>query len=594
MLRFLRICLVCLALPVPLGVTTAFAQTEQAPKGKWDGNIVLEGASNFHLTPESKRSHNLGVVGATVDYSLGGLSLNLSSKLELEHRITGAAGGNIRVADGDTTKKADASVNEKSYISSVSGINLGWYKNPEDRFKAYYNYSFDKSTPDNYNLTTTAVEGSITEFDYTVQTGDHRNGTHKGGASYEHDFITIGAMLSASLDVAFHNNSKYSEWTSGQGKGELDTDPSRYRTTPTSDYSNYVLQVTYSDKRFFDLNNLDVDFSLTYHFKDLSDHQSAANYINEQWQDSTSAREDFNYRTATLTPKARVRYTIGIYKVDLTYSPQYFAYKLSGNSQEGDINKGKISHLVNLTNTFNPWPEHSFILKFAREEDRPDYLQICWFPRSSNTYSNELYVGNTDLQSCITTTGNLIYEYKRKRFNANLNLSCVFQPRKIEQTYNTEEIDGKEYRVYTWVNGGRSTEGNADLSLGWKEGNFDAVVNGHFNIYKGYSMSGSETKSNSYSFSGRAAYTLKTWTFQADAKYSSGVTRTYYSITSLVDANFLITKTFGEHFKVFLEGKDLLDRPVTVKTTSEDETEIRYERHNDYKRLVRIGINYKF
>ena len=144
------------------------------------------------------------------------------------------------------------------------------------------------------------------------------------------------------------------------------------------------------------------------------------------------------------------------------------------------------------------------------------------------------------------------------------------------------------------MNGGRSVEGNADLTLGWQDGNFEAVVNGHFNTYKGYTMSGSETKSNSYSFSGRAAYTLKTWKFQADAKYSSGVTRTYYSITSLVDANFLITKTFGEHFRVFLQGKDLLDRPVTVKTTSEDETEIRYERHNDYKRLVRIGVNYKF
>ena len=182
MLRFLRICLVCLVLPVPLSAATAMAQNghmeiaseqkeekKQAPKGKWEGNVSVEGASNFHLTPKSKRSHNLGGVGATVGYSLGGFSVNLSSKLDLEHRITGAAGGNINIADGDTTKRVDASVNETSYISSVSGINLGWYKKPEDRFKAYYNYSFDKNIPNNYNLATTRIEGSKVEFDAVVR-----------------------------------------------------------------------------------------------------------------------------------------------------------------------------------------------------------------------------------------------------------------------------------------------------------------------------------------------------------------------------------------------------------------------------------------
>jgi len=607
--------LVCLVLWIPLSAQTSEVQVEtdkkeEAPKeekkeekkGKWEGSVSLDAASNFHLTPKNKKTHNIGGVSAQVGYSREGFSFDVASKLSLEHRITGMGGGNITIADGDTTKKVDASVNEDTYLSSVSAVNLSFYKNPEDRFKAFYSYDYEKNVPNNYNLTSTKIEAGQIEFDYSVQTGDHHSGTHYAGASYEHDFASIGATLRVNANMEYYKNSKYSEWQTGNGKGEINLDKTgkeinedkRYRTTPTSDYGDYFVQLSYSDKKLFDVNNLDFDFSVRYRLKNLNDHQSAANYIDMQWRDSTSAREDFRYRTVTITPRTRVRYSVGFYKLDLAYFPEYFAYKLDGNSHKGNVNKGRVAHLVNMTNTFNPWPEHNFILRWTREEERPEYLQICWFPRSSNIYANELYVGNPDIKTSITTTGDLNYNFKNEHFSVNVNLNCIYKPRKIAQTYSTEEYNGKEYRVYTWVNGGHSTEGNAELTLGWKNDKFDTAIGGNFNIYKGYSMSGSETKSNSYSFSGRFAYTLKTWKFQADAEYSSEVTRTYYSVSSLVDGRFIITKTFGDHFRVFLEGKDLFDRPITVKTTSEDETEIRYERHNDYKRLVNLGVTYKF
>jgi len=466
-------------------------------------------------------------------------------------------------------------------------------------FKAYYIFSCSKNTPDNYNLTTIRIDSL--DFDYSNENGSKKSFRHNLGLKYVRQITKTDALLTCSYDAELYSYDEYTEWVTGKAKADLqekeitkNQELSRYRSTPDTRFNNGKFKISYQDKKFVNVEYLDVEFSLNFQYKNLIENRSAANYVNQQWRDSIPARENFHYRTLSIVPLSHVRYNVAFYKLDLTVSPDYFAYKLDGNSQVGHVDRGKIANLFDMTHAFDLSPGHTLSARFSRNDDRPDYLQICWFPRYSSVYADEIYMGNPDLKNSVTTSARLSYDFSYKKFSTQLTVGDVFKPRKIEQTYSNEVIDGKEYRVYTWINGGKSNEVNTSLSLGWNGRILAASLSGRYNYYKGISVSESVTKSSDYSFSSFMALNLKSWRIEANASYQSGMDRTYYSISSIIDGNFKVAKRFGDHLSIYLFGQNLLDHPVTVKTVSEDETEVRYERYLNYKRFLKLGINWSF
>lgn len=600
--------IIALLLSGMLAIAPAFsaaAQEKEAEKkekkGTWSGEANADVRTNFHWTVKKKNSHNLENAGVKVGYKSEKFEIDVSSVFSNEYKIIGQAGGNIRVDGQDTTKKSDSSIKERVDQSSASSLNVAWRPNKKNVFKGYYGFDFSRVLFHNYNVTTTEVLPEIYDFDFANELGGKRSSTHSGSLEYEHSFPKVVGVLDVKFDFDFYCDKEYTVWTTGKVSGDDlslsqidDIEKSRYRSTPFSDHNDGNLRIRYTDEELFGVENLDGEFSMNYIFRNLNDHMRAATFINQEWRDSTSARENFRYRTLSVIPDARVKYKKGIYKLDFRIAPDFFSYRLDGDEQKGKLTRDYIALLVDINASFDPWDGHSFNVRLWRSNDRPSYEQICWFPRFSKIYADEIYVGNPDLKNSITTNAKLSYKYEYKRLSVNFDLTDNYQPRKITGTYNNEIINDKEYRVYTWINGGQSNEIKASVSPRWTGDHLTASLTGQYSYYHGISASGSVTRSSDYSIASSLTYDIKTWTFEGNAKYQSGVTRTYYSMSSIIDGNIKISKTFGKHWTVYIHGSNLLDHPVTVETISEDEKEIRYEKFDDYKRLVILGVSFKF
>lgn len=576
-----------------------------AAQGNWSGEVNADAGSNFHSSPLNRRTHDVGDISAKLGYSSKKFKFDVSGSGSYKHIQTGQSGRDIEISAADTSKSGDVSVKQKTNVKARGGADFFWLPNQYNTFKVYYTFSYDGDTPNNYTLSTGPLGEEHFDYSFSRELGDNYDRTHDAGLSYKRTFDKPGRILSAEAGLVIGQSVTTSEWIKGEGTGDKDgkgvdeekiaaLTGSRYRTTPYSGSRDISASIIFSEPEFAGARNLTLDFSLGYHFKNLEDHSRAATLVGNEWKDSTSYREDFRFRTATLSPALRVRYSTGIYKLDFSYAPEYYAQKLDSEGKVGDINRGTVAHLMNMTNTFTPWQGHLFELAVRRSENRPSYLQICWFPRSGSQYSDELYKGNPELQNSITTFASLKYKYTLKRFSSTLSAEYVFNPRKIEKTYTNEVIDGREYRIYTWVNGGRSRELNAKLGLSWRANNFKADLNGRYTDYHGISLSGSVTHSSDFSVSGSAEYNLKTWTFEASAGYQSDITRSYTSMTAIPTCDAKITKAFGKHISVYLQAFSILDNTVTVTTISEDEKNIREEQIIYNNRLFVLGFSYRF
>jgi len=605
MKNYLRTFFLLFAFILPL---TTFAQ------GKWSGEVNLDAGTNFRLSPLKQKTHTLGDISARIGYDTKKFSFDVSGYGSYHHVQVGQIGRDLNIDTTGTAEsvlnKVDASVKQRTNARAGAGTNFSWRPDSYNTVRAYYNYSYDTNTPNTYTFSSKDINDGIVDYSISSNMENNLNRVHNAGVSYNRIYDKAGRKLSVDLGGVFGHTRNSSEWITGDGTAEKPEeelgipeiverlskgvkDSLRYRIEPYSNNRVISANFLFSEPEFANAKNLTLDFGLGYRVRNLEDHSRASTFVNGEWRDSVSYRENFRFRTATLTPSVRVRYFTGIYKLDLTYSPEYYAQKLDSDEKVGNIDRGSVAHLADMTHTFNPWKGHQFVLGMNRSESRPDYLQVCWFLRDGQ-YSNEKYRGNQDLKNSITTRANLLYQFNYKIFTVSLNTTYTYQPRKIASTYDYETINDQECRVYTWINGGNSHEINENLSLSWSFDHFKTGLSGRYTFYRGFSHTGNLTESSDYSVNFNADYSLKTWFFAVSGGYQSAVKRSYTSMTAFPDCQVKISKTLGKHFNVFLEGRAVLDSEISIITESENKTQCREERIRYNNRIFVLGGSYRF
>lgn len=103
-------------------------------------------------------------------------------------------------------------------------------------------------------------------------------------------------------------------------------------------------------------------------------------------------------------------------------------------------------------------PRHSLNLSNQMSVSHPDYIKICWYDRTAG-YLDQLYRGNEQLLSPMTRRYTLAYEFKAKRFLSNTSFSFTRVDNEIDQTWTNEEIEGRQYKVFRWLNAADSWAG---------------------------------------------------------------------------------------------------------------------------------------
>lgn len=199
--------------------------------------------------------------------------------------------------------------------------------------------------------------------------------------------------------------------------------------------------------------------SLQASFQNNDDKFSAANKIGPEWVDSTSYRENFTYEKIIVSPRFHASWKKERFSVNAGITPEYFTDRLTSNCRDEHFDAGNLFLFYDFKFDFKPAEGHTLWLSGDRRIKHPEYLQLCWFPRAKN-YATELESGNPNLLPVKTYEAKLGYEFERKsgssKFSSMLELGEKVEKDRVEKTFNNEMIDGREYRVLTWVNAGWS------------------------------------------------------------------------------------------------------------------------------------------
>ena len=573
-------------------------------KGVFSLDATLEGLGSLSTSEvrNDRISSNQGLLDVKAKYTKPRFYIETQVKGELKSIITEVVGMSFNVSEGKEKLLMDYTGNDKDSRYLTLSAGGGYLPTDRDEIKFKYTYSgkFDwrNNSTMTLNLMTNPMQVQGSEEDATA----HKS-TNVAEGSWLHKFETPGRELEIKGAYEYDYDDRYDIWTIGEslitydwnGEDELDYEVSRmYRLTPTYVDNKARINTRFSAKDFCGVEHLDVDYHLNGLLKVDRDVYEAANFVEEEWQDSVRYRADFDYLSLTVDPVARLKYSVGNFSFDGQIVPEYFNYRLNDSKHTGRLDSPSVTLLAQITNTWKPLPGHTFSLNAKRDIKRPDYLQMCWFQRPG-TLKDELMEGNTGLLPTLINTFNFNYTYNLKRFSTVFEAGHEYRTRDIEKTFHSETIGGRLYRVYTWINSGHSYKTNLKLTAKWNGSRLKADLMGNVNFFRGFNAAGALTQSSDWECRANASFDWgKGWMTKAAARYQSKIIRSYTSITEYVGLDIVLSKQFRNGWKLYISGNDLLDRMMEVTTISEDGNQGRLEQQYLNRRCLKLGVNYKF
>lgn len=312
------------------------------------------------------------------------------------------------------------------------------------------------------------------------------------------------------------------------------------------------------------------------------------------WRDSTRLRENFNYLCFWTEPYLTADFKWNSVEAHADYACQIYGRRLNDDTHQQPlrikgvypVGKGNVKWAIS--------PVHSLNLVNELSVSHPDYLKICWYDRTAG-YLDQLYRGNEQLLSPAKTRVALEYGIKWKRFVSNTSVGYTHVSNEIDQTWSNEEIDGRQYKVFRWLNSANSHTLGLSQKLGWRGKIITANVGITYNQTQRIAKSnGAVKKSFDWKLTGDINANLgKGWNIGANAKYQSKVATFFTIFKEYCELNAYIKKDF-KRFTLYLEGHDLLDQVRETSFESEELKEYWIEQVRSNRRIYIIGVKWNF
>ncbi len=590
---------------------------QEAVRGQWDGNVDLNAGTNFVKDMSSRKySHSLGAFSAWGRYRTDKFNIRLDLQCLSEFAATSVSGSTVNVKDLNAPQVSlDVNHNEGSIIDGRAGVLMEY--TPDERNSLLFNFKqrLNRQTPDRVIL---SMQNFFSGDDYKdIKTRTYLDiedvlqnvAEYNVLAKWNHKFDKVGREIDSGIEWMLNRTDKSSTWYRMSGdaipddamedsafygdlserEDEMIMSERIFRITPLDIKNNLYASVRYRDSDMFNLEGLNLELGADLRMEFEGDNLSAANYVNEVWVDSLGYRRNFDFFTMDLCPGAKLSYSPGKFNISLQLSPDFYVSKLGSEGDRGRFNFGKVYLLPDFNASWTPSPMHKVGVTYKQGLVRPSYLQVCWFPRIG-AYANEVQVGNPDLKPSGNGRASLFYTFHSGFFTGTLEGIGKVSWDRMDKVFN----NGGEYRIYNWINSGHSFDNSVKLTLKAELKNFDAELGGYYNYFVGYNNDGAATRSSDWGLNGNATLRIKGgWSFNVKGRYQSKIIRTYSSITEYVGCDFRVKKDF-RRFNVYVEGRDLFDRPINITTYSEDKTYARFEEHYYNRRIFSVGASFKF
>ena len=331
------------------------------------------------------------------------------------------------------------------------------------------------------------------------------------------------------------------------------------------------------------------------------DHNSGATQIitpeegdDEIWVDSAILRESFNFLSFKGEPFLALDFSWRNLEAHADYACQVYGRRLNDDAHyqplkiKGFYPVGKANLKWNIT------PRHSLNLTNLMSVTHPDYIKVCWYDRTAG-YLDQLYRGNEQLLSPQTRRYALEYEFKTKHFVTQTAVSYTRVVDEIDQTWTNEEIGGREYKVFKWLNSADSRTVGVSEKLGWHGEIITANLGVSFNQSRRKAKSDGAIKDSYFwLLMGDISANLgKGWSIGSDAHYQSQVATFFTIFKEYCELNVHVKKDF-KRFSLYLEGRDLLDQERETTFESEEAQEFWIEEIRGNRRIIVLGASWNF
>ena len=417
--------------------------------------------------------------------------------------------------------------------------------------------------------------------------------------------------IQSSVSLATTDSRKHTVWsvfkTADSAASDIDAEDAfrrgdawMYRITPSSfdmDFSadcslrhivrKDSVQLSWSPGvRLYGNHSLDYNSGAT-----LSDIAPDGSY---SWRDSLRLRENFNFLAINAAPFVAADYHYKNLDIHADYALQFYLCRLNDDSRRQPLKLQSISPAGGSSFTWKISNVHRLGVTHNVGADYPDYLKICWYDRTGG-YIDQLFRGNEDLKSTLWSSYGMTYELRHKHFLYRTTNALTRRINEIDQTWTNEEIEGRLYKVFHWVNSADSWSFGTTHRVGWAGKWLTANAGVGYNQSRRTSTAdGSVRNSSDWNLSADATANLgKGWQIGADALYQSSVATFFTKFNEYWVLNARVQKQFKKVL-LWFDARDLLDHARQTTFESADSQELWVDVARDNRRLFRLGVQWSF
>ena len=313
-----------------------------------------------------------------------------------------------------------------------------------------------------------------------------------------------------------------------------------------------------------------------------------------EWRDSLRLKENFDFLSIIPAPFLALDYESKKLQIQADYSLQFWLCRLNDDTRRQPLGLSGPYPNGSAKLTWNISDKHKLGVTHAVGVDYPNYLQMCWYDRTGG-YVDQLFRGNADLVSALHSRYGMTYELTWKRFRYRMSNAVTRMINEIDQTWTNEEIEGRLYKVFHWINAADSWSFGTAHRFGWEGKKLKAGIGVEYNQSRRTAKTDGTVKDASdWRLTADVDADLgKGWTMGADAKYQSKMATFFTRFDEYWEVGARIQKKFKD-FTLYFDGRDLLDNARRTTFESADGQECWVDVARENRRLFLLGIRWNF
>ena len=579
----------------------AAAQTPPEKAGKWSGKLdlktgygwPLKDASDSEEAPDTL-GHFWEQLGAQLSYTTSKLTWSTEVQGQFERNQT----KEFRIAiKGDGQTQTNLKISQFSRPAATWRSDLRWRPTEARQYHAFVTYQFGFNRTSNGNLEALMLFDDLGRVSVSKELRDEGRHNVTAGFRSNRQLGTARRSLHFSADLHGTYQSSCSEWKKllAHSQEEMANDFYVFRLTPRANNNDINLDFYYRDSLLTGLHGLVLEPGFLVRAQETREYNSGAVLDHDDvWRDSLRLRERFDFVQLMLVPHIRSEYRHQRFRAAADYALQFYGRQLTNDIHYEHPNWTRPNLTGRSLVEWNPSPANQLVLGTTLSVRYPGFRQICWFDRQGSD-PTQLFRGDPELLPSRTISADFTWQLRYKRFRATTRSTYTRRQNELEQTFWEETIEGQTYRIFTWSNTALARQFTQEAGLGWNGSVFSTNLQLLYRQTKQEALIQESSTKTHYS-----EVSLNTslrpgrgWEFSASGFYR-GEVQTFYS---LLGAHYTVNARIEKKFKSFavsLEGRDLLDAPVSTQYYSADGSDIWATESRLNRRIFVLGFSWNF